>query len=360
MTMSLITNLYFSVVVLALIVLVDVLLKFKKPLILKFFFSLLPVSIGLIALINSTAAIEYVYYLAVLKTVMAVTVLNIFSSLYFPRFKKSVLIVTLVMLLFTVFLMLVNRDIIARGPFADMFRTISVDENLNVKITPLVRSIRFLYLFFVALIVGYFWYVIYFKVNLNNVYYEKIRTWTSFLFILSCLLIVMNIIVRFVNNAELWANGITLFISFYLLILVLKRPSFLNTAAKKIAFGHKFNLEQEAEIDELAFLRIFIDKHYFTNKDASLDDLASCLKASPQNLSFFINKKYNMTFSDLVNKNRVNYFFEIVQNPDYQNFTIDALAKEVGFSSRQHLNKPFKKFHGGNPSDLIEAALLPK
>ena len=36
---------------------------------------------------------------------------------------------------------------------------------------------------------------------------------------------------------------------------------------------------------------------------------------------------------------------------------IDALAREVGFSSRQHLNKPFKKFHGGNPSDLIESAI---
>lgn len=360
MTMSLITNLYFSVVVVALIVLVDVLLKFKKPYVLKFFFSLLPVSIGLVALINSTSAINYVFYIAILKTAIAVAILNIFSILYFPRFKKSVLIVTLTMLSFSVFLMLVNKDIIARGPFTDIFRTISVDENLNIKITPLVRSIRFLYQFFVALIVGYFWYVIYFKINLNNVYYEKIRTWTSFLFILSCLLIVMNITVRFVNNVELWTNGITLFNSFYLLILFLKRPSFLNTAAKKIAFGHKFNLEQEAEIEELDFISIFQDQHYYTNKDASLDGLASRLKTSPQNLSFFINKKYNMTFSDLVNKNRVNYFFEIVQNPDYQNFTIDALAKEVGFSSRQHLNKPFKKFHGGNPSDLIEAAILSK
>jgi len=48
---------------------------------------------------------------------------------------------------------------------------------------------------------------------------------------------------------------------------------------------------------------------------------------------------------------------EIVQDPAYQNFTIDALAREVGFSSRQHLNKPFKKFHGGNPSDLIDATI---
>ena len=61
-----------------------------------------------------------------------------------------------------------------------------------------------------------------------------------------------------------------------------------------------------------------------------------------------------MTFNDLVNMNRINYFIDIVNTPKYKNYTIDALAKEVGFSSRQHLYKPFKKFHGGNPSDIID------
>lgn len=358
--MSLFQNLYFSVFVLSLIVLLDVLLKFKKPIVLKFFFLLLPISIGLISLINSTAAINFVYFVAILKTNLAVAILNIFSILYFPKFRKSVLFVTLFMLSFSMFLMLVNENILPRNPLTDMFRTISVDKDLNVTINQLVRSIRFFYLFFIAINVGYFWYVIYNKVNLNNVYYEKIRTWTSFLFLLSCIVVFMNIVIGFVSNRELWTNSLTIFIGFYLLILVLKRPAFLNTSGKKIAFGHRFNLEQEAEIEELDFLSLFQDQRYFTNKDASLEGLANQLKVSPQNLAQFINKKYNMSFSDLVNKNRVNYFFEIVQNPDYQNFTIDALAKEVGFSSRQHLNKPFKKFHGGNPSDLIESAMLPK
>jgi AraC-like DNA-binding protein len=62
-----------------------------------------------------------------------------------------------------------------------------------------------------------------------------------------------------------------------------------------------------------------------------------------------------MTFNDLINKNRVDYFIDIIHNPKYLNFTIDALAREAGFSSRQHLYKPFKKFHGGNPSDIVEA-----
>ena len=358
--MSLLQNLYFSVFVLSLIVIVDVLVKYKKPLVLKFFFLLLPISIGLISLINSTAAINFVFFIAILKTNLAIAVLNIFAILYFPKFKKGVLAVTLLMLSFSIFLMLVNKDILPRNPLTDLFRTISVDKDLNITVNQLVRSIKFFYLFFITINIGYFWLVIYYKTNLNNVYYEKVRTWTTFLFLLSFIVVFMNVIIAFVSNRELWTNSLTIFTGFYILILVLKRPSFLNTSAKKIAFGHKFNLEQEAKIDEIDFLRIFQDQHYFTNKDASLEGLANQLKVSTQNLSQFINKTYNVSFGDLVNKNRVDYFFEIVHNPDYQNFTIDALAKEVGFSSRQHLNKPFKKFHGGNPSELIDAAITPK
>jgi len=44
-----------------------------------------------------------------------------------------------------------------------------------------------------------------------------------------------------------------------------------------------------------------------------------------------------------------------MKQPENKNLTIDALSKEAGFSSRQQLYKPFKKFHGGNPSDLLDA-----
>ena len=102
-------------------------------------------------------------------------------------------------------------------------------------------------------------------------------------------------------------------------------------------------------------LKIFHEQKFFANKEASMEGLGNKLGVNTSALSAFIQKKYDMSFSDLVNKNRVNYFFEIVQDPAYQNFTIDALAREVGFSSRQHLNKPFKKFHGGTPSDFISS-----
>ena len=63
---------------------------------------------------------------------------------------------------------------------------------------------------------------------------------------------------------------------------------------------------------------------------------------------------YSMSFDELVNKNRIEYFVEIIKDPKFKNYTVEALALEVGFTSRQRFYQPFKKFHGGNPSDLID------
>jgi AraC-like DNA-binding protein len=360
MPTSVFSNLYFSIVVLAIIAFVDVLVKFKNGKELKFFFLLLPFSIGIVALINSFNAIEFIYFIAFFKSCLGISLLNIFSILYFPKFKKWTLFFSVIMLTVVLFLALVNNNFFSPNRFINQFRYISIDSKLNIEITPAVRLIRLSFLFVVASHLFYFWYVIYSRLNLNNLYFAKIKTWTTLLFILSITVIVSNLLINFASDRPFWTNSLTIFIAYYLLLLILKRPSFLNTSAKKIAFGHKFNIEEEVEINELDFLNLFQDQKYFTKKDATLEGLANLLKVSSPNLSQFITKKYAMSFSDLVNKNRVNYFFEIVQDPAYHNFTIDALAREVGFSSRQHLNKPFKKFHGGNPSDLVEAAISPE
>ena len=353
MTMSVFTNLYFSIAVLSFIALVDVLIKFKNTGWIKFFFLLLPFSTGVVALINSFNWVQFVFFLPFFKTSIAISWLNIFSLLYFPKFKKWTLFFSTLMILMILLLAMINKNLFPNNHFLNQFKFVSIDSNLNIQITPSLRIVRlsFLTIFISHLI--YFWYVITRKLNLNNIYYEKIKIWTSFIFTLSIIVIVSNIAIAFTKDRTYWANCLTIFLSYYLIVLILKRPTFLNTSAKKIAFGHKFNLDEEIEIDELIFLAVFQDQKYYAKKDASIEGLALLLKANPSSLVSFIAKKYDMSFSDLVNKNRVNYFFEIVQNPNYQNFTIDALAREVGFSSRQHLTKPFKKFHGGNPSDLL-------
>ena len=94
---------------------------------------------------------------------------------------------------------------------------------------------------------------------------------------------------------------------------------------------------------------------YYKNQTANLLDFSNIMGVCKDSLVNHIYFKYSMSFDNLINKNRINYFIDLIKQPENKNLTIDALSKESGFSSRQQLYKPFKKFHGGNPSDLLDA-----
>jgi len=313
----------------------------------------------MVGLINALFAIDYVFYIAVFKSAILFSLLNILAILYFPKYKNWSFGLSIYILGFSILFMLLNNKFISSNAFLDNFMVLSVDSHLNIKINPILRFIRLLNLFIVAVHVFYFWYVIYNKTNLNNIYFAKIRTWTSYMVVLMAFALIASTTISFLDDSEFWVNCLTLIILFSVLLFVLKRPSFINKSAKKVAFGHKFNQEVEVEIDEFRFHLYFNEQRYYTNNEASLEDFAGVLNVKTSILSQYVLDKFDLSFNDLINKFRVNYFFEIVQDEAYQNYTIDALAKLAGFNSRQHLNKPFKRFHGGNPSDLLTTTIVP-
>jgi AraC-like DNA-binding protein len=57
----------------------------------------------------------------------------------------------------------------------------------------------------------------------------------------------------------------------------------------------------------------------------------------------------------LINKNRVKYFIDLIAKGKSNDENLETLSQKAGFNSRHHLLRPFKKFHGGNPSDFIKA-----
>jgi len=38
----------------------------------------------------------------------------------------------------------------------------------------------------------------------------------------------------------------------------------------------------------------------------------------------------------------------------YKSYTLEELSEKSGFGSRSSMNRAFKKFHGGSPSDLMK------
>ena len=191
----------------------------------------------------------------------------------------------------------------------------------------------------------------------ENIYFIKVHQWVNNFFIFVFYAIVINIF--------FYAKLITLNYFFYLLaagnffvmLLILFRPQFINSSNYKIVLGNYFHRNKELEIDTTIFINSFFNEVYFLNENASTEDFSNKLQVSAEILTRYIQENYGMNFLDFVNKTRVEYFMTLVNSGDYNSYTIDALSKKSGFSSRHHLYKPFKKFIGGKPSDFIRKAI---
>lgn len=357
--MEIINKIYFSIFIFSLIVLVDIIVKFKRPLILKFYLLLLTLSAGTNALIFTLELDTSVFVLlgALCKGFITFSFINIFTILYFPKLQKWVNGLGILLLIYDLFLFqyvmsnAVLIDAIPKKALLILLRT-KLDFPLFLNIYRVLISLAFL---------GVMIYTsssLAIKHEYQNIYFDKIKTWSKLFVSFALFTTILFIPLAFIKFPEIIGSIVSI-IGFLLpIIFVFYRPSFLNRSSLKISFGDSFNRDSEYAISELEFINEFYTKLYFAQNDASLENLAKVLNISSNDLYKFIYYKYSMTFNDLVNKNRVDYFIDIIHNPKYLNFTIDALAKEAGFSSRQHLYKPFKKFHGGNPSDIMDAIAM--
>lgn len=189
----------------------------------------------------------------------------------------------------------------------------------------------------------------------DNIYFKSIKNWSLFFFFYTLFIFISGIIKLMMGYENLVSKYLMSLILFSTIISILFRPKFLNKSTLSLSLGDFFNKKTESSLTKAVFNAAFYIELYFLNPEASIDDLSKKIGVSSEDLYRFIYTNYSSGFNDLVNENRVNYFIEVVKSKKYDNYTIDALSQMAGFSSRHHLYKPFKKFHGGVPSDFIKS-----
>jgi AraC-like DNA-binding protein len=144
-------------------------------------------------------------------------------------------------------------------------------------------------------------------------------------------------------------------LAFALLLIILYRPGFINKNGSKISFGFLFNRNEfSLDIKEVDFNFQFFTNFYYKSKTSNIEEFSNIMGVSKDVMFNYIYFTYAMSFAELLNKSRVEYFLEIIKDPKFNNYTVEALALEIGFSTRQRFYQTFKKYHGGNPSDLID------
>lgn len=81
----------------------------------------------------------------------------------------------------------------------------------------------------------------------------------------------------------------------------------------------------------------------FKEKTLTLTALALKLNIPAKDLSVFINKTYNMNFSEYLNHYRIEKVKCLLASPNSKKYTLIALAEEAGFKSKSAFYSTFKK-----------------
>jgi AraC-like DNA-binding protein len=98
-----------------------------------------------------------------------------------------------------------------------------------------------------------------------------------------------------------------------------------------------------------------IENQPFLNPKLTLSELAMQIKTQPHILSKAINEHYGKNFFELINGYRIDEFKMLVEQEKFQNYTLLALAYEVGFNSKTAFNRSFKKSTNQTPKEYFES-----
>ena len=91
------------------------------------------------------------------------------------------------------------------------------------------------------------------------------------------------------------------------------------------------------------------DKIY-TKTKITIDDLATKLNTNRSYLSQIINSHFKTNYKSFINSYRISEARRLLVNPSFENYTIEAIANEVGFGSKSVFNEIFKRETGITPS----------
>ena len=356
---SLIRCSYFFIFLFSVIVFFDVLIRFTSPIRLKIFFLLFVLAIIVISfcLFIRSVPDHYILIRMICPMLIGTSMVQIFTNLYFVQHKKIANIYLISAYAIYIYL-IIYVQIVGYETVFPKYNSIGSSPSQVAKSVNLPMYLEFLihvdFIFF-NLFCLYYIFNILFKFSFKNIYFKKIQVWTFCFFMViftQLIIIALSAVFKFSNEFNIY---IRIVLGLTLLLIILYRPNFINKNGSKISFGFLFNRNDfSSDIKEVDFSFQFFTNLYFKSKTANIEDFSNIMGVSKDVMFNYIYFNYSMSFDELINKSRVDYFVEIIKDAKFKNYTVEALALEVGFSSRQRFYQPFKKYHGGNPSDLID------
>ena len=122
--------------------------------------------------------------------------------------------------------------------------------------------------------------------------------------------------------------------------------------ASKLKVSHRLitkNYEKTTE-ELLSYFKV---NQPFLKTTISINEVAHALNISVSELSFIINHKFNQRFTDFVNKYRIEFVIDKIEEGFCDKFTVESLSIMAGFASKSTFNIAFKKIMNCTPTEFI-------
>lgn len=115
----------------------------------------------------------------------------------------------------------------------------------------------------------------------------------------------------------------------------------------------KTSNKKNEELEESDFLKLkeLVEKEQlFKNTNLSIYVLSELSGLSVRKISQLINYFHENNFNSFINSFRINEAKKMINSKDFKHYTIEAIAKEVGFNSKSSFNTYFKNQEGMTPT----------
>lgn len=197
----------------------------------------------------------------------------------------------------------------------------------------------------------------------------KVFTLASTFFVIGYVFLIigaLNINDFFNTNFPFLIPGLTISISFLVISFYLLVNSEALSGMPFIKYQEITSTIFENNSNKIPFIeynyveQIKLINNYFVNEKKfqiqklHLSIVAVSLNIPVRDLSYIINNYYELNFNDFVNKFRIEYIINKLTPSNLELYTIDALSKEAGFSSKSSFYRAFNKIHQITPLQYIE------
>lgn len=118
--------------------------------------------------------------------------------------------------------------------------------------------------------------------------------------------------------------------------------------------GYQQEIKEDVILRVLKRLERFENNKGFVKQDLTLSKLAQILKTNTKYLSKIIIEYKHKEYPQYINDLRFNYLKELLKIKKHLEYTIEALAKEIGFGSVKSFNTAFYKTTGMKFSDFLK------